>query len=66
MVSQIAVISPGESIRECIVAPIYQRDICGGAGAWLSVPEWVGDLVKLRIATDKEVQSWKEMSLCAS
>lgn len=66
MVSQIAVISPGESIRECIVAPIYQRDICGGAGVWLSAPEWVGDLVKLGIATDKEVQSWKEMSLCAS
>ncbi len=66
MVSQIAVISPGESIRECIVAPIYQRDICGGAGMWLSAPEWVGDLVKLGIATDKEVQSWKEMSLCAS
>ena len=52
MVSQIAVISPGESIRECIVAPIYQRDICGGAGVWLSAPEWVCDLVKLGIATD--------------
>ena len=33
---------------------------------WLSAPEWVSDLVKLGIATDKEVQLWKEMSLCAS
>ena len=65
MVSQIAVISPGEGGRGCAVEPIYRRDICGEEGTWLAAPEWVGDLVKRRIATDEEVCSWREASLCA-
>ena len=65
MVSQIAVISPGDGGRGCAVEPIYRRDICGEEGTWLAAPEWVGDLVKRRIATDEEVCSWREASLCA-
>ena len=64
MVSQIAVISPGEGGRGCAVEPIYQRDICGEEGTWLAAPEWVCGLTKRGIATDEEVRSWREASLC--
>lgn len=65
MVSQIAVISPGEGGRGCAVEPIYRRDICGEEGTWLAAPEWVCSLTKRGIATDEEVRSWREASLCA-
>ncbi len=66
MVSQIATISQSESGRECAVESIYERDICGCAGTWLAAPEWICDLEKRGIATEEEVELWKEMSLCSS
>ena len=43
----------------CVVKPIYRREPDAEEGRWESVPGWLGELPRLGIASEKEVEAWK-------
>ncbi len=46
--------------RKCIIQSFYAWDPVKKVGKWNSYPDWVDDLIPLGIATQEEVDVWKQ------
>lgn len=60
VVSRISGVSFNEANRVCVVEEYYERDERTGLGFWKMLPDW-GRLLSMRgIATEGEVEEWKQ------
>ncbi len=46
--------------RTCVIQRFYAWDSVKKVGRWSSYPDWVNELVPLGIATQEEVDAWKQ------
>lgn len=60
VVSHVSGVSFDEASRTCVVEDYYERDERTGLGFWKMLPDW-GRLLNVRgIATEMEVEKWKQ------
>ncbi len=61
-VAEIAEFSFDEKQRRCVVKALFKRGLTERRGRWLAIPEWLEDIPRKGIASEKEVAAWKHLT----
>lgn len=54
----------GQGTKSCVVERYFERDFATGQQRWLAIPAWIDELPYLGIASQKEVEAWKQSLGC--
>ncbi|BAK45341.1 CpaF family protein [Eggerthella sp. YY7918] len=52
--------------RRCRVRTLYKRTIAERGGVWMALPAWIDEVVSHQVASEREVDAWKQTSCLAA
>lgn len=65
-ISELVGYGAGQDNHPCVVERYFVRDLVTGQRRWLATPSWINELPYLGIASNEEVELWKQSLGCLS